>query len=71
MNEAVESPVPLAGEAAGPAAVAEVPASPHGGWQMGSVLAVSDTMVGRARINHDRDRFLRAQCGLAPDRGGG
>ena len=46
MNEAVESPVPLAGEAAGPAAVAEVPASPHGGGQMGSVLAVSDTMVG-------------------------
>ena len=46
MNEAAESPVPLEGEEGLPAAVAEVPVAAHGGGQMGSVLAVSDTMVG-------------------------
>ena len=43
MNEAVESPAP---QDAGRTAVAEVPSSPEGGAQLGSVLAVSDTMVG-------------------------
>lgn len=46
MNEAVESTVQLEGEDAGPATVAEVPATHENGAQMGSVLAVSDTMVG-------------------------
>ena len=46
MNETGESPVLLEGEEGLPAAVAEVPAAARGGGQMGSVLAVSDTMVG-------------------------
>ncbi len=46
MNETGESPVLLEGEEGLPAAVAEVPVAARGGGQMGSVLAVSDTMVG-------------------------
>ena len=46
MNGAGESPVLLEGEEGLPPAVAEVPVAAHGGGQMGSVLAVSDTMVG-------------------------
>ena len=46
MNETASIPAPQAGADAGLSAVAVVPASPEGGAQMGSVLAVSDTMVG-------------------------
>lgn len=46
MNAAEESPLPLAGASAGTDAVAGVAAAPEGGAQLGSVLAVSDTMVG-------------------------
>ena len=46
MNETASIPAPQAGADAGLSAVAVVPASPEGGAQMGSVLAVSDKMVG-------------------------
>ena len=46
MNEAESIPAPLEDGAAPLAAVAEVPAAPGGEAQLGSVLAVSDKMVG-------------------------
>ncbi len=46
MSETASSPVPQEGGAAGLTAAAAVPASPGGEAQVGSVLAVSDTMVG-------------------------
>lgn len=46
MNETASIPGPLEDGAAPLAAVAEVPAAPGGEAQMGSVLAVSDKMVG-------------------------
>ena len=46
MNETASIPAPRAGGDAEPAAVAEVPAAHEGGAQLGSVLAVSDKMVG-------------------------
>ena len=46
MNEADSIPGAPSGADGGTLAVAEVPASSGGGAQMGSVLAVSDTMVG-------------------------
>ena len=46
MNETASIPAPRAGGDAELAAVAEVPAAHEGGAQLGSVLAVSDKMVG-------------------------
>ena len=46
MNEENSSPVPLEDGGSGSVAGVEVPSSPEGGAQMGSVLTVSDTMVG-------------------------
>ena len=46
MNETSSNPAPQEGGETGPLAVAGVPAPHEGGAQMGSVLAVSDTMVG-------------------------
>ena len=46
MNEATSIPAPQAGAGAGTTAVAGLPAPHGGGAQVGSVLAVSDTMVG-------------------------
>ena len=46
MNEAESIPAPPEDGAAPLAAVAEVPAAHEGGAQLGSVLAVSDKMVG-------------------------
>jgi F-type H+-transporting ATPase subunit b len=46
MNETTSMPAPQAGGDVGTTAVAVVPDSHEGGAQMGSVLAVSDTMVG-------------------------
>ena len=45
MNETTSTPVPLENGDAGLTAVAEVPSSAEHGAQVGSVLAVSDTMV--------------------------
>ena len=46
MNETTSMPESQEGAVAGPVAVAGMPAPHEGGAQMGSVLAVSDTMVG-------------------------
>ena len=46
MNEADSNPAAPAGADSGTAAVAEVPSASGGEAQMGSVLAVSDKMVG-------------------------
>ena len=46
MNGENPSPVPLEDGGGGSVAVVEVSSSPEGGAQMGSVLTVSDTMVG-------------------------
>ena len=45
MNETTSTPVPLENGDAGLSAVVEVPSSEEHGAQVGSVLAVSDTMV--------------------------